>query len=57
MRIIPKGTKVKVMFFKNVSILDTLIALLGLALVVLIAIANINIIVKIAFHVQGKKKN
>lgn len=48
MRIIPKGTKVKVMFFKNVSILDTLIALLGLALIVLIAIANINIIVKIA---------
>ncbi|MCQ2793537.1 MAG: hypothetical protein MJ221_03900, partial [Bacilli bacterium] len=48
MRVIPKGTKVKVMFFKNVSILDTLIALLGVALVVLIAIANINVIVKVA---------
>ena len=48
MRVIPKNTKVKVMFFKNVSILDTIIVLLGLALVVLIALTNINIIGKVA---------
>ena len=48
MRVIPKATKVKVMFFRNVSILDTLIVLVGLALEVLIAVASIGVIAKIA---------
>ena len=48
MRVIPKGTKVKIMFFGNVSILDTLIVLLGLAIEILIGFASLNIILKVA---------
>ena len=48
MRVIPKATKVKIMFFKNVSVIDTLIVLLGLGLEVLIAAASLQIIAKIA---------
>ena len=48
MRVIPKATKVKIMFFRNVSILDTIIVLLGLAIEVLIALASLNIILKVA---------
>lgn len=47
MRVIPKAAKVKTMFFKNVSIFDTIIILIGLGLEVLLALTNVNIIVKI----------
>lgn len=48
MRVIPKGTKVKIMFFRNVSVVDTLIVLLGLALEVLTALASLHVILKVA---------
>ena len=44
MRVIPKTAKVKVEFFKNISVADILIALIGLVLVVVICLSNIGII-------------
>lgn len=44
MRLIPKTAKVKVEFFKNVSIADTLIALFGLFIEVLIVLSNFNLL-------------
>ena len=43
MRVIPKTAKVKVQFFKNVSVADILIALLAIVLVVVICLSNIGI--------------
>ena len=43
MRVIPKTAKVKVQFFKNISVADILFALLGLVLVVVICLSNIGI--------------
>lgn len=43
MRVIPKTAKVKVQFFKNVSVADILIALIGIVLIVLICLSNIGI--------------
>lgn len=43
MRVIPKTAKVKVQFFKNVSVADIIIALLGIALIVVICLSNIGI--------------
>ncbi len=43
MRIIPKTAKVKIQFFKNVSIADTVIALFALALCTLLFISNLGI--------------
>ena len=41
MRIIPKTAKVKVEFFKNISLADILIALFFLALEVLLFLTNL----------------
>lgn len=43
MRIIPKTAKVKLQFFKNISVADVLIALLGAATVTVIILSNIGI--------------
>ena len=43
MRIIPKTAKVKLQFFKNISVADVLIALLGAAAITLIIMSNIGI--------------
>ena len=43
MRIIPRTAKVKIQFFKDVSIADTLIALFALALLVLLVISNLGV--------------
>ncbi|MGN0823036.1 MAG: hypothetical protein ACI4NG_04620, partial [Candidatus Gallimonas sp.] len=43
MRIIPKTAKVKIQFFKNVSIADTVIALIALGLEVLLFMTNLGI--------------
>ncbi len=43
MRIIPKTAKVKLQFFKNISVADVLIALLGAAAVTVIILSNIGI--------------
>ena len=43
MRVIPKTAKVKVQFFKNVSVADILIALLAIVLVTVILLSNIGI--------------
>ncbi|MDY6367342.1 MAG: hypothetical protein SPL13_02350, partial [Clostridia bacterium] len=43
MRIIPRTAKVKIQFFKNVSIADTIIAMFAFALIVLLAISNLGI--------------
>ena len=43
MRIIPKTTKVKIMFFKNISILDIIIAFAFLGLIVLLLLSNLGI--------------
>lgn len=43
MRIIPKTAKVKIKFFKNVSVVDMIIAILGLGLEVLLFLTNIGI--------------
>ena len=44
MRIIPKTAKVKIEFFRNVSILDVIIGLLGLLLELLIFFTNLGIV-------------
>lgn len=44
MRIIPRTAKVKIQFFKNISIADTVFALFALALIVLLAISNLGIV-------------
>ena len=43
MRIIPRTTKVKIQFFKNVSILDIIIAFAFLGLIVLLLLSNLGI--------------
>ncbi len=43
MRIIPKTAKIKIQFFKNISILDIIIGLAFLGLIVLLVITNIGI--------------
>ena len=43
MRIIPKTAKVKLQFFKNISVADVLIALIGAALITVIIMSNIGI--------------
>ena len=43
MRIIPRTTKVKVQFFRNVSILDIIIAFAFLGLIVLLLLSNLGI--------------
>ena len=45
MRIIPKTAKVKVEFFKNISLVDVLIGLFGLFIEVLIALSNLGTLV------------
>lgn len=45
MRIIPKTAKVKVEFFKNISLVDVLLGLFGLFIEVLIALSNLNTLV------------
>lgn len=42
MRIIPKTTKIKVQFFRNISILDVIIAFAFLGLIVLLLISNLG---------------
>ena len=48
MRIIPKTAKVKIEFFKNISVVDVIIALVALALEVLLFTTNIPHIPKFA---------
>ncbi len=43
MRVIPKTAKVKVQFFKNISIADTIIGLIALAIIALLFISNLGI--------------
>ena len=43
MRIIPKTAKVKIQFFKNISIADTLLGLFTIALIVLLFVSNLGI--------------
>lgn len=43
MRIIPKTAKVKIKFFKNISVADTVIALFAFALLVLLFISNLGV--------------
>ena len=43
MRIIAKTTKVKIQFFKNISILDIIIALVFLGLIVLLLLSNLGL--------------
>ena len=43
MRIIPKTAKVKIEFFRNVSIVDVIIAIIGLLLELLIFFTNLGI--------------
>ena len=47
MRIIPKTAKVKIEFFKNVSIVDTIIGIVGLALELLILLTNLVVTTKV----------
>ncbi len=47
MRIIPKTAKVKVEFFKNISLTDVLIGLIGIVLEVLLFLTNLSPIAKI----------
>jgi hypothetical protein len=42
MRIIPRTAKIKVQFFKNISITDIIIALSFLGLIVLLLVTNIG---------------
>ena len=51
MRIIPKTAKVKIEFFKNISLPDTIIALVAIALEVLLFSTNIPIIPRVAMMV------
>lgn len=51
MRIIPKTAKVKIEFFKNISIADTIIALVALALEVLLFTTNISAVPKYAIMI------
>lgn len=43
MRIIPKNTKVKIQFFRNISILDIIIAFAFLGIIVLLLLSNLGI--------------
>ena len=51
MRIIPKTAKVKIEFFKNISLADTFIGLAALALEVLVFTTNIPPIPKYAIMI------
>ena len=51
MRIIPKTAKVKIEFFKNISLADTFIALAALALEVLVFTTNLESITKAAIMI------
>jgi hypothetical protein len=51
MRIIPKTAKVKVEFFKNISLVDVIIGLIGIILEVLIFLTNLEGIAKFIFMV------
>ncbi len=51
MRIIPKTAKVKVEFFKNISLVDVLIGLIGIILEVLLFLTNLGWIAKLIFMV------
>ena len=51
MRVIPKTAKVKIEFFKNISLADTFIALIALALEVLVFTTNIPAVPKLAIMV------
>ncbi|MBO5529102.1 MAG: DUF87 domain-containing protein [Bacilli bacterium] len=44
MRIIPRTTKVKIQFFRNISILDIIIAFAMLGLIVLLLLSNLGIV-------------
>ena len=57
MRIIPKTAKVKIEFFKNVSIVDTIIGIVGLALELLILLTNLAVSSKIIGQLDVKNKN
>ena len=43
MRIIPKTTKVKIQFFRNISILDIIIAFIFLGIIVLLLLSNLGL--------------
>ena len=43
MRIIPRTAKVKIQFFKNISIADTFLGLFAIALIVLLFVSNLGI--------------
>ena len=43
MRIIPRTTKVKIQFFKNISIIDIIIAFAFMGLIVLLPLSNLGI--------------
>ena len=47
MRIIPKTAKVKVEFFKNISLVDVIIGLIGIILEVLLFLTNLGAIAKL----------
>lgn len=51
MRIIPKTAKVKVEFFKNISLVDVLIGLIGIILEVLLFLTNLGWIAKLILMV------
>ena len=51
MRIIPKTAKVKIEFFKNISLADTIIGLLAIALEVLVFTTNISAVPKFAIMI------
>ena len=51
MRIIPKTAKVKVEFFKNISLVDVLIGLIGIILEVLLFLTNLGWVAKLVFMV------
>ena len=43
MRIIPRTTKIKVQFFRNISVLDIIIAFAFLGLIVLLLLSNLGV--------------
>ncbi len=51
MRIIPKTAKVKIEFFKNISIVDTIIGLLGLLIELLLFITELPVFAKVILMV------
>ena len=47
MRIIPKTAKVKIEFFKNISLVDVIIGLIGIILEVLLFLTNLGWVAKL----------